>query len=522
MKTSEVMDLVNEVEKNFPVDQWVIDGVHIWPLVRINFSANLLVHYNLSSKKFYKSKYYVKIKRIFNLSQRGFKGASRFLYAYLRDHKKNIKPNIHTDAVFLSDGTSYTLFNGVWYEKFCDPLITCFTEEKIFCFLMSPGYEYFVPRHTPSYFIQHRLDIIKIKNRILSRPTASSEEYLTGFDDFIGFIRSKSLPVAFPDLRQIRRWVTNVKSISKFYEGILKRIKPVVGFSVCYYGDKQMAFNLACHELGIPSVDIQHGVQSDLHHAYGHWNNVPENGYELLPSIFLCWSDYEVSVIKKWSVKVSKWHAPVIGGNLPLKLWQQLGDDKSIGYYDKKIADIKSSCASRIHVLYTLNGYEGHDKLAKITKVIKKVNTLCYFWIRLHPCNLGQRQVIKQVLDESGISNAEVDMATDLRLYDILKHVAVHVTENSSTVIEAAYFGVPSVVTSEYGAELFLVQVSSGWALPAYTDDSIISAIQIQFDKKESLKRLQLGTTQSENEGINILLDLVKKRLQQQDKQGVK
>lgn len=517
MKASEVMDLVNEAEDKFPVDQWVIDGVHIWPLVRIKFSTDLLVHYNLSSAKAYKSKYYIKIKKMFDLSQRGLKGSLRFLYAYLKDHKKNIKPNRYTDAIFLSDGISYTLINGVWCEKFCDPLITCFTEKKISCFLMSPLYEYFVPRHTPSYFMQHRLDFIKIKNRILSSPAAFSEEHLIGFEDFIDFVRSKRLPIAFPDLPQIKSWVTDVKSTSRFYKKILKKTKAVLGFTVCYYGHSGMAFNLACHELGIQSIDVQHGVQGDLHRAYGRWNNVQENGYELLPSTFLCWGDYEASVIKKWSAKVSKWHAPVIGGNLSFKLWQQLGDDKSIGYYDKKIADIKSSCANRMHVLYTLSGYEGYDKLAQIAQLIKEANSLCYFWIRLHPCYLGQRQVIKQLLDKNGISNAELDMATDLRLFDVLKHVAVHVTDNSSTVIEAAYFGIPSVVTSEYGVELFPDQVLSGWALPAYTDDSIISAIQMQFDKKESLKRLQFGTTQSENEGINTLLDLIKKRRQQQD-----
>ena len=106
-----------------------------------------------------------------------------------------------------------------------------------------------------------------------------------------------------------------------------------MGFVVTYYGSIGMAFDLACREFGIPSFDIQHGVQGSLHAAYGRWLRLPVNGYELLPSFFLCWSQKEKSVIEEWSNKFSKWHRPLVHGNLYLDMLLALKTQEKFSFF---------------------------------------------------------------------------------------------------------------------------------------------------------------------------------------------
>ena len=94
-----------------------------------------------------------------------------------------------------------------------------------------------------------------------------------------------------------------------------------------------MAFNLSCRRFGIPSIDIQHGVQGDYNAGYGRWLRVPVAGYELLPSIFWCWSKDEADSIEKWSQKVQASHKAIVGGNLFLDLWRVSGSKLNSGIH---------------------------------------------------------------------------------------------------------------------------------------------------------------------------------------------
>ncbi|NJN12567.1 MAG: hypothetical protein HC836_39245 [Richelia sp. RM2_1_2] len=41
MKRKEVMELVKDIEQRFPVDEWIVDGVEIWPFIRVNLAFKL-------------------------------------------------------------------------------------------------------------------------------------------------------------------------------------------------------------------------------------------------------------------------------------------------------------------------------------------------------------------------------------------------------------------------------------------------------------------------------------------------
>ena len=112
-------DIINSIEEKFPVDEWVIDGIHVWPIIRMKLAFELTGYYTTSAQN--KKSLFKKI--IIQL-----KGYTRFLYAYIRDYSKNAKLNRHIDVIFLSNGVSYTNLNGAWYDILCDPFISHFND----------------------------------------------------------------------------------------------------------------------------------------------------------------------------------------------------------------------------------------------------------------------------------------------------------------------------------------------------------------------------------------------------------
>lgn len=505
--SSEIMELINDVEAKFCVDKWKVNGVHIWPLIRIEMLLHLLYSYS-PDKKTSSSYIFAKFLRAYRLAEKIIE-LTKFGYAYFKDYHNNARAEQKIDALFLSDGVSFTLLNGLWYEKFCDPLIQQLSEHNISSLLITPLSKYYIPRYTPSIFIQPNIEWIKITKQILYPETANFQQ-MTEFAEFTNFVESKYPNIVLPTLPKIKKQMSLIRGLANFYKDMLNKVKPSIGFLVSYYGNEGMAFNLACHELGIPSIDIQHGVQGDLHGAYGQWNRIPETGYELLPSFFWVWSDFEAKAINNWSAKISGLHKPIVGGNLLLKIWQS-GKDDIVKVYDNKITDVQENYKKDIHIIYTFNGTEDEEKLKFIAQIMNHSPSNWGWWIRLHPCWLKDKQKISNILQQYSQSNFLLNEATELPLYALLRNVDIHVTEFSSTVIEAELFGVPSVVIHEIGKQIFPEQIASGIALTAYTADEIIKAIQVQLNRKNSLNQTPVNSINSENkEGIKTILKLIK------------
>jgi len=116
------MDLLNEVEGHFPVDQWMIDVIHIWPLVRVELATDL-TNYSMYPALYHSTRSVSKGKRLTSLFLQEARALLRFGHAYLKEFSKNAKPR-RAEVVFLSDGISFSYLIDSWYEKFCDPLIS--------------------------------------------------------------------------------------------------------------------------------------------------------------------------------------------------------------------------------------------------------------------------------------------------------------------------------------------------------------------------------------------------------------
>lgn len=501
MNASEIMDLINAIEERYAVDRWTVDGIHVWPILRIRLSFDLFYAYHTAPRRV--AKKWVRMSaRAFNL----IKSTFQFVYSSLSDVRNNAIPHKQVDVVFISDGLSYAFLEGVWYEKFCDPLIAEVKASGRTSLLISLRREYRTPRYSASLFIQPLMDIINFKDFFFSRAMTSSVELSRELSDCNAYLASRQVRARLPKLHDIVGEVRHLQGMSKAYQWLFNRLKPSAVFIVSYYNLDGMAINLACRKLNIQSVDIQHGFQGNLHAAYGRWRKVPESGYELLPSIFWCWSDGDVEAISKWSAAVTRWHRPLRGGNLWLDQW--LTDEQPVvRRYDKRIQEILEQYPGQRHILVTLQtGLADLKTLSPILEAMQRSKEIWRWWVRLHPCMTRDRKTIKKLLQNYGIVDIDIDIATDFPLYALLRHMDVHITHSSSTVIEAQMFDVPSVVFSARGHEYFPDQIASAWALPAFTTTEIVQAIQTQLDRRDSHISGEKGQPQSVSDALSRIL----------------
>lgn len=501
MKASEMMDLVVDLEHRYAVDRWTIDDLHVWPLLRMQISFDLFYAYHTAAMA-----RRTQVAPAFSRGLQLMKQMLKFGRSFLADFEKNAWPNKRVDVVLFSDGVSYVPLDGVWHERFCDPLSSLLRERGRTSILISPFHEYYVPRRSASIFIQPCLDLIKVRNHLCLRQGVTSRALASEYDAFCTYLNGKRFQITVPDLRWLHKYAAIVRGISKLYQSILRRTSPRAVFIVGYYSIEGMAATFACRKLGIASVDIQHGRQGDLHPAYASWTKVPESGYGVLPTYFWCWSESEAKTIGRWTGRVERWHKAVVGGNVWLDQWR-VGGHEFVYRYDRRIGAVLSKHPGCRHILAALQVDLADEKtLAPVLEAMRCSPSNWRWWVRLHPTMTRERDRIRRMLNAHGITDFELDVATDYPLYAVLRHVDVHVTHSSSTVIEAEQFGVPSVIFSEVGAEFFPEQIQSGCAVTAYAPPDIVRAIEAQLKRRDTVKAGALGRQTREAAALQEIL----------------
>lgn len=453
-----LIDLINDIEARFPVADWKLDGVRIWPLVRVRwFFAIWGAAYGERSRPT------SPLARIVRYLAGIAAGRMRCLGARLSDRAAEDRTGDQREVVFLSDGVSFVDNAGQQYERFCDPIIELLGRRGISTMLLTPSHRYLRPRATPSVFVQPRLDIANLRGAGRAREMVRAAQLPQ-----LEAVRTALAESGFdhPSLapRRLAADGARVAAVAESYGRLLDRIRPRLAFIVSYYNLEGSAFALACRRRGIRLVDLQHGVQGPLHPAYGRLPAPPREGFELMPDRFWVWSQEEADTVSAWAGRDGM-HRALVGGNLWLDRWLR-SDSGMMLEIDAKARALRERHAGSKIVLVTLQwGLAESEQLQPLADLIAGSDSSWAWWVRMHPVMRDQRDSVRAKLAQTGNARVVVDEATDLHLYGLLRHVDVHLTHSSSTVLEALTFGVRSVVTSPYGAEAYPRQIEAGDAV---------------------------------------------------------
>ena len=461
MKNAEIFEALNQLERRFPVRAWRSSDIDLWPTYRIRLYLNALETILRQEPA------QVRSAGPREALARVGRAMLRVSHAALRDRRANARVDPGTDAVFFSDGVSFVRVGDTWFDRVVDPVAEALERYGHRSLKLTPLDHLHTPRYMPSRFIQPAIDRIKVTATYRRVPAdlPDFEKLQAAARDLLGNMA--------PSLQWLQVQAARLHGLAGWFGRVFDRAGATHAFVNTYYSLEGQSFVQAARRRGIRSIDLQHGIQGPHHVAYAHWANLPAAGYSTLPDEFWVWSAAEAETIETWRSGCMR-HVPRITGNF----WQERWFDDSDPVVARYLAQARELRDSRPQVLVCGTWGVPDEEITKLIEAAKLCGSSVRWWWRLHPVLADQVDAFARRLESHGLDGSQVRQATDLPLFALLRATDINVAHSSTVIGEAAQLGVPSVVTSDYGAELHGELIQRGLALLATDETSIADAIR--------------------------------------------
>lgn len=466
MTTKEAVEILNNVGQKYPVDKWTVDDITIWPIVKIELFVKWF--YKYYPKEFILEAHNQKN----NVAKKIIKWARSLakLCKLLLQAKKKV-------AVLFSGANSHRVdFQDAFINRYFQPLIEYINEEE--------GRQTLMIDHLPRALSKNYqpqtnlvfLDEYRSAARMITQFTSRRLKYnLPGYEELLNEVSERfNIELNKTQYKKsIEQTVREIQANAFVYDIFMKKYSPDLVMGLCYYNISIYGMNYAAHKRGIPSIDMQHGGQGELHAAYAGFEKIPLKGYNIMPKVFWCWDEASAETIRSWTDK-QNFHQVKVGGNPWLRYCDQFKE--TYPFPGKRI------------ILYTMQFNELEDY---IIEAIQKTPEDYSWWLRLHPGRLNGLPRLVEILKNNGIlDKVEFDKAINYPLPVILSKAHVHLSKYSGSVIEAAQMGVKTILLDPVGVETYKNQIHEGSAI-AFTNGSasqlikIIESINNKFINKE-------------------------------------
>lgn len=480
----EFAEWIGKVEQTIPASEWRISGVDVWPMVRLN-----LYHRNFNPPPASPGA------RRGSAAMRVPRELLSWAAARARDHAAESSPSAEADAVFLaySVGAQHEVA-GKRLNPLLAPYVSLIEElgKRANVWEMSPFGEYNAPRHTSSALIQ---PWIFYERAVASAKRASAgPTTLAGFSRFLELVGAARLSCTYDSATTLASHALSVRRLANRFKAWLARTGAKVGF-IADYGMAEHAFCLAARELGISTVEIQHGVQGPLHGAYGQWHAVPRGGFNIRPNGYWCWDERDAETINAWALPSGIFPGAFVGGDAWFDMWSDVDLPAVRGLHRELSAEGAGAPGKDILLSLTSTGEVLPDV---VLDALRRSPPDWRWWPRLHPANQAQRRApTLNVLRPFRIRENRIDVATSAPLPGILRQMDAQVVIGPSTVImQAAQLGIPSIVVGTGALEaprFFPNEAESGSLTIAESGSELL----------EGIRRSARGTPIAGNSGVD-------------------
>ncbi len=440
MKNREdIKSFILKIETDFPVNNWKINDIYIWPFLR-----NQLFFYLIYAIENEKLKFKIDEKKI--KSKNNIFKFCISIFNWLL-FKKNLKRKIN---LFFSQEHIRVNYDNNSFDRFFDSII----EEKniknvsyLFNYHSEKKRENLIPKNSNNYF--HLLiynngfkNLYKLREKIFYKNNLIESQDFKNYYLLTNYLLENEITSNFAikfSEELILDYFKNIFINKLFFIHILDKIKPQTIYLICYYTPIMHALLIASKERNIKVIEVQHGPMSNTHLSYSNWTNVPKLGYQLLPDEFWCWDNDSLINMKKWTTKTNT-HNAFLGGNP----WVDFLKNKNKKYF-----------LPNNFVLYTLQPLV-YDVLfpEELIKLIKKGDL--FWYVRLHPRQYNQKKEILTFLSEKEIIQyINIEDAFNLPLPVLLYKCKIHLTHFSGSAIEASLLNKFSIILDKLGEETF-------------------------------------------------------------------
>jgi len=439
----DIKKIITDFEKEFQVEQWCIGGIDLWPLIRNKLYIHFLSTINRKSNK---SQHIDTVQiatknTLFFYIKKGLSSVWVLLKLFF-----NLKPK---KLVFFGSHFHRVQHKGKMFNRFFDSMVDYHSlHSLVYMFeyngikgqLYNPNAVVDIDKILNAY-----RNILKLRTRIFNPKKRKAEIQLNGYEDFLNRIETYGVNAESLRLttRHLEQWVEKLLSMSVFFKMIFKRINPQKIVFGGYFGlDTLHASMIAANAMGIKTVEMQHGPQTNVHLSYSTWTKFPKNKpYNTLPMEFWNWDLPSKLGIDAWAIKSNGVSAKLVG-------------QPFLGYTSSEAENSKVEK----YILYSLQTapvFDFQDMLSPaIISVIKGLN---FKWVlRLHPRNNIPMDIMLSLIEEHNISEkVTIQSSKEINLSLSLQSSLLHITNFSGCLIEAKLIGVPTLLIHTLGKEMF-------------------------------------------------------------------
>ena len=306
-----------------------------------------------------------------------------------------------------------------------------------------------------------------------------ASDQIQGFGELVAFMEKEGISLPLEEEIMLGR-LRKIFLFKKFFLGVLKKVKPKVVIYPVYISNLNLGLVLACRELGIKTVEIQHGQQGFYNLAYSHWKNYPEQGYSFHPDMFWMWSDENCKRITSWAGHTNI--EAINGGNPWLNFYKTrvFKKQNNLDSLGKLTADKRT----KILVATQLP----NDFLSNFVPNVMSRNHPDLLWlIRIHPDQMVHKDKIRKALEQKGCTNFEMEIASSAPLYTLFEIVEFNVTFWSTVAYEAELFDVKNIIAHEHGLLSMNRYIDEGVFAYASNEEEFMKALrEFEFKKPQS------------------------------------
>ncbi len=445
------LDLVDHIERVFPVTRWYSGDVPVWPLARMELYLDMhFASIGVARPPFRRFPW------------RSLARASlpvRNLWRSRRDLDHLAASPYPADAIVLGDGVTLDRVDGAWRDRFAEPIIAALQDKGMKTFLMQGGDLRRLPWHRATYpanlIASHGAQLAAAMHRDSELPDHGA---------VLEFLEGRGVMAPSLERAALQGLAAQVAATALSFERLLEVVRPSLAFVVTYYSGLGPAFVLACRRRRILTVDLQHCPQDGAHKAYC-FSALPPQGYDVLPDVFWNWTRRDAEHIRGWAGSAEPGrHRAIHGGHSQIAaLLDDSGDIART--WQEKFAAAAGSAPFDQEILVALQPLGGHrEEWEALRASIDAAPASWRWWIRRHPATGVQQDAEYASLLQTGKHNVVVEAASDLPLPALLRHMTALVSLASGAAAEAAAFGVPAFFLSAAARDTFAELIDRGAA----------------------------------------------------------
>jgi hypothetical protein len=452
-----VLAKLNTIEEIFPVNDWQINGFSIWPVIRTSLAYSQNQNANTKKKKRStgaragKLAHYLKV-------------VARLPFDYLR-----LKRHLRTATRLFYGASSYRVkLEGKYINKFFDVAVGDFEQAGQTSVIFDAGIKHDANKY-PHYHMLFSLPSLYMLYEISNKLKFSKPRYdvrLPGYDEFFDYLL-KELPHTAPLRKHFSKTAITQRAIAlyerkEFMKQLLRGASVKSAYFICYYSSQSYPIIAACNELGIATVDIQHGGLGAGHYSYDRWSRCPVDGYTLLPRYFWNWDANSAALINQWA-SATRFHKAFAIGNP----WTD----------------------ASVRVYHVPAGYKDYwlVGMTEITLDDFVVETIRHFgatrqWVlRMHPRQYHHREALLTQLREKGIEAYVVlENPNEVPMPVTLRHCQGMISKSSGSIIEAVEMGLKPILLRSPIMNYYAHYIEDGkvTVLPEDTTAHLVAALE--------------------------------------------